>query len=232
MYSKPVDVFVGVCLFFLLQYCAVGYTLKELANEIEAATRILNRDVKNFHEIKRMNYNLGGDLPNLPSGIPKSFKCPRIPSPRNGVVKCGGSLCLVQCNPGFKHDIDHAFVYNCSGEIGEWSTIPKGKPIPWPNCKMSSTELSKSKRTDNGLSGLLAAPQGIPENSKCPRIPSPRNGVVRCGGSLCLVQCNPGFQHGTDTAFVYKCNKDIRKWSTLPKGKPIPWPDCTESGLN
>ncbi|XP_057310737.1 uncharacterized protein LOC130648694 [Hydractinia symbiolongicarpus] len=137
MYRKPVDMFVGVCVFFVLQCCAVGYTLKELANEIEVATKFLNRDVENFHEVKRTNSEYSGILPTLPPGIPKTFKCPRIPSPRNGVVRCGGSLCLVECNPGFQQDSNTAFVYKCSRETGEWSTIPKGKPIPWPECRES-----------------------------------------------------------------------------------------------
>lgn len=76
-----------------------------------------------------------GLLPSLNYGVPKVMKCQHFKSPKNGAIECGGSLCFVKCNEGFTEIFGlHAFVYNCDKKNGQWSTIPKGLPIPWPNC--------------------------------------------------------------------------------------------------
>lgn len=67
-------------------------------------------------------------------GVPKSFECPHYDNPKNGVVKCGGRLCLVKCDDGYRHGSDTAFVYRCNPKTGQWISLPVGKKTPWPDC--------------------------------------------------------------------------------------------------
>lgn len=69
----------------------------------------------------------------LSNGVPDNFKCQKLREPKNGKVRCGGTLCLVQCNPGYMQSVHHAFVYQC-GITNKWTTIPADKSIPWPDC--------------------------------------------------------------------------------------------------
>ena len=69
----------------------------------------------------------------LTDGLPSSIKCPYIHGPKNGMIRCEGRLCFVQCFTGYSITADHTFVYKC-GEDSRWSTIPYGKPVPWPDC--------------------------------------------------------------------------------------------------
>ena len=71
----------------------------------------------------------------LSQGVPKNFECPRFKNPANGVAKCGGRLCLVKCHIGFMHGKGTAFVYRCNPKTGEWTTLPSGNTLPWPNCR-------------------------------------------------------------------------------------------------
>ena len=71
-------------------------------------------------------------------GIPDSIPCTQFLEPQHGTMRCGSRLCMVECHPGYKMSRDTAFVYVCSDHDGTWSTIPKGKPVPWPDCKVGT----------------------------------------------------------------------------------------------
>lgn len=83
------------------------------------------------------NFNFTDGVENnglLVTGVPESFECPHHDNPQNGVVKCGGRLCLVKCDEGYRHGKNTAFVYRCVPKTGRWTTLPVGLKTPWPNC--------------------------------------------------------------------------------------------------
>jgi len=68
-------------------------------------------------------------------GLTKEINCTHYENPKNGMVRCGGQLCLVMCDPGYISDRRTAFVYRCIEETKQWKTLPEGKMLPWPNCR-------------------------------------------------------------------------------------------------
>ena len=66
--------------------------------------------------------------------VPDSIPCKKYPKPVHGTVRCGGNLCLVQCDHGYLRNEQHAFIYKCDTKLNEWKSIPEGKPVPWPDC--------------------------------------------------------------------------------------------------
>ena len=69
---------------------------------------------------------------------------------------------------------------------------------------------------------------GFPNRMKCHKLPQPYNGAVRCGGTLCFIQCDDGYTYSTFNPFiVYKCLAD-GTWTTIPYQRHFPWPDCIE----